>query len=390
MFDTLHEIPSLNIRPGDHLAPTKSRRIAVLINDMNSAGGIQRMAANLARDLQGRYDVMLLTVEPLDAPTLYEPSSVFRSLDYRRNVRSRVSLLSDLFAVGLRLRQFVRKEKIDTVLAVWYDWASVAAFALPRSVKTVGWEHISYGEATRTWGWIRARAYPRLDAVVSVSAEDCQPLGRLNRNVRQIPNYVLDVDRTPNPGREKILLTVGHLVPRKGVDRLLWALKQPLMDNPDWKLVVVGGGEKGHVDSGYLDLISTLVQLLQLQGRVEFHPARSDIDEWYRRASIYVMGSRREGLPMVLIEAKAHGLPIVSFDCPTGPKEIIRNGVDGALVADDSIEFGKAAGALMQDAELRRRMGAAAIEDVKERFLIGSVTPQWIDLIESLHRDDGK
>ena len=347
------------------------------------------MAANLSRDLQQHCESLLLTVEPHDVPAFYEPGMTLGTLDHTREVMTRATLLKDLIAVGAKLRRFVRERKIDTVLAVWYDWASVAAFALPRSVKKVGWEHISYGEATPTWSWIRSKAYPRLDAVVSVSAEDCGALSRVNRNVRHIPNYIQDIDRTPGNNREKVLLTAGHLVARKGIDRLLWALKEPLKDNPDWKLVVVGGGEKGHADWGYLDWVSTLIQLLQLQGRVEFYPATSAIDEWYRRASIYVMGSRREGLPMVLIEAKARGLPIVSFDCPTGPKEIIRNGVDGFLIPNDSVEFGKAASMLMRDAELRTRMGAAAIEDVGDRFAARRVVPEWIKLIESLHRGEG-
>lgn len=379
----------MNLQLGSHMTAIKSRRVAVLINDMNAAGGIQRMAANLTRDLHGHCEVMLLTVEPSDSPAFYEPGIAFRSLGHRRNVATHVNLLKDLVAVGFKLRRFVLEHKIDTVLAIWYDWASVVAFSLPRSVKKVGWEHISYGEATRNWSWIRSKAYPRLDAVVSVSAEDCGVLSRVNRNVRHIANYIQDIDQAPGPSREKILLTAGHLLPRKGIDRLLWALKEPLMENPDWKLVIVGGGEKGHADWGYLDWVSTLIHLLQLDGRVEFHPATSRIDEWYRRAAIYVMGSRREGLPMVLIEAKARGLPIVSFDCPTGPKEIIRNGVDGFVVPNDSVAFAEAASTLMRDVELRRRMGAAAIEDVKERFAAGRVIPEWIKLIESLHRGDG-
>jgi glycosyltransferase involved in cell wall biosynthesis len=203
-----------------------------------------------------------------------------------------------------------------------------------------------------------------------------------------IPNYVDAVHPAAAEGREKILLSIGHLDARKGFDRLLWALKHALLDHPGWKLVIVGGGEKGHIDWGYLDYLSTLIQLLGLEGRVEFHPATDRIDEWYRRASIYVLGSRREGLPMVLIEAKAHGLPVVSFDCPTGPKEIVRNDIDGYLIPNDSMEFGRAASRLMADAALRSRMGLAAVEDARHRFSPEFVLPKWCELIESLHKRD--
>ena len=362
------------------LAATKRRRAVVFINDMNSAGGIQRMAVNLVRDLKPWYDTILLSVEPLRRPAFYEAGLDFRSLNYIRNASSRSELLRDLVLAGWKLRRFVLENQIDTVIAVWYDWSSVVALALPRSVKKIGWEHIEYGEARASWRWIRSKAYRYLDAVVSLTQEDCLAYKLISRRVCCIPNYVEAVDRSPPVARENILLTVGHLISRKGIDRLLWALKQPLQENPSWKLVVVGGGEKGHADWGYLDWVSTLMQLLQLQDRVEFYPATDKINEWYRRASIYVMGSRSEGLPMVLIEAKAHGLPIVSFDCPTGPKEIIHSGVDGFLVDNDSYAFGEGVSSLMRDAELRDRMGTAGVKDVERRFLMHPVIQEWVNL----------
>jgi len=369
--------------------PSEKRRVAVLINDMNAAGGIQRVAANLVRDLQPWYRTTLVAVEPFrTTPVFHEPGLDFCSLDLPRNPLSRSALLRELLKGGRKFRRFVKERQIDTVLAIWFDWSSVAAFALPRSVKTIGCEHISYWQATRKWRWIRTLSYRHLDAVVSLTEEDRPLFAKISRTTSVIPNYVDAVQPAAAEGREKILLSIGHLDARKGFDRLLWALKQALLDHPGWKLVIVGGGEKGHIDWGYLDYLSTLIQLLGLQGRVEFHPATDRIDEWYRRASIYVLGSRREGLPMVLIEAKAHGLPVVSFDCPTGPKEIVRNDIDGYLLQNDSIEFGRAASKLMADAELRCRMGVAAVEDARHRFAPAFVLPKWRELIESLHKQD--
>ena len=114
------------------------RRVAILINDMNVAGGIQRVAANLVRDLSPRYDTMLLSVEPLNSPAFHEPGLDFRSLGHRRDVRSRLSLLYDFLVAGRTLRRFVAENRIDTVLGIWYDWSSVMAFALPRSVRRIG------------------------------------------------------------------------------------------------------------------------------------------------------------------------------------------------------------------------------------------------------------
>jgi amylovoran biosynthesis glycosyltransferase AmsD len=364
---------------------TKRRRVAVFINDMNAAGGIQRVAANLVRDLQPRYEMMLLSVEPLGRPVFHEPQLQFRSLGYRRGARTRLGYCLEFVRIGWRLRRFVAANRIDTVLAIWFDWSSVAALALPRRVKKIGCEHISFTEASPLMRRLRAWSYPNLDAVVSLTQEDVPLLAAVSRSVRVIPNYVRPIMPGSVTEREKILLTVGHLESRKGIDRLLWALKQPLLANPDWKLVIVGGGEKGHVEWAYMDYVAALLQMLKLGGCVEFHPTTSRIDEWYRRASIYVLGSRREGLPMVLIEAKAHGLPIVAFDCPTGPKEIVRHGTDGFLVADDSGAFAEAATKLIADAALRRRMSDAALDDYRERFSPEVVISKWHDLIDAVH-----
>src|SRR5579864_4137004 len=121
---------SLSSRPPEH-------RVAVLISDMNSAGGIQRMAAQLVRDLQPTYQTTLLSVEPLVHPVFHQPGIRFRSLEYHRVPHSGLRLLKDFAGVGRRLRAFVRSERIDTVLATWYDWASVAAFAVPSNVKLI-------------------------------------------------------------------------------------------------------------------------------------------------------------------------------------------------------------------------------------------------------------
>lgn len=367
-------------------AQTGRHRVAVLINDMHAAGGIQRVAANLVRDLGRHYDATLLSVEPLDNAVFHEPGLDFQSLNLRRPRVSRVRRLLDFAQGGRELRRWVAKHDVDTVLAIWYDWASVAALALPARVKTIGCEHIAFGEATPKMRLLRRITYPRLDAVVSLTNEDLPRLAALSRSAHVIPNYLGAVQPGPFEGRDKILLTIGHLNARKGLDRLLWALKQPLLQHPDWTLVVVGGGEKGHVDWGYMDYVAVLLKVLRLEGRVEFHAATTRIDPWYRRAALYVMGSRQEGLPMVLIEAKAHGLPVVAFDCPTGPKEIIRHGVDGFLIPPDSQAFGDAAAALMADPELRRRMGDAAVQDCRQRFSAEGILPRWRALIDGLHQ----
>ncbi|MGB4947830.1 MAG: glycosyltransferase family 4 protein [Candidatus Competibacter denitrificans] len=363
---------------------THRLRLAVLLNDMNASGGIQRVAVNLVRELSERYDARLLSVEPLHKPVFHDPDLQLASLNCLRRARGRLPYLAEMVSIGLALHRYVREQRIDIVLAIWYDFACITALALPRSVLKIGCEHIAYEEAPRFWRAMRRLSYPWLDVVVGLTEADRPALAQLARTVRVIPNAAPLPSPSAGTQREKILLCVGHLIARKGLDRLLWALQKPLHDHPDWQLVFVGGGERGHTDWGYLDYLATLLKLLQLEGHVIIHPATQRIESWYRRASIYVMGSRQEGLPMVLIEAKSFGLPVVSFDCPTGPREIVRHGIDGFLIQDDDYAFSEAVSTLITDPQLWQRMSAAAVEDIGVRFSTATISQQWFSLIDGL------
>ncbi|SEQ02764.1 Glycosyltransferase involved in cell wall bisynthesis [Faunimonas pinastri] len=359
------------------------KRVAVLIGDLQSSGGIQRVAANLMATLNDHYEMILLSVDPTDRPVFVTPDMDVRYLGCGRPYGKRTRFLKSSIKFGLALRRFVKENRIDVVLAIWPDLASVAAVALPRDVVTIGCEHIAFSEPPRPVRKLRHRTYRYLDAVASLTEVDAPRYRKISRRVEVIPNAVSAVERSAFESREKMLLTIGHVIYRKGYDRLLWALQKPLLDHPDWKLTIVGGGEVGHVDWGFLGHLVDLTKALGLEGQVQFRPSTPDINSFYRRAAISVMGSRMEGLPMTLIEAKAHGLPTISFDCETGPREIIRDGVDGYLIANKTELFAEAAERLIADTELRRQMGVAAYEDASGRYSNEAVVRQWVSLIDS-------
>jgi len=369
----------------------KKHRVALFLNDMNAAGGIQRVAANMARDLQQDFETVILTAYSQDRGAVFsEPGVTVMSLDFPYFPGKFYPGWREMLVMGRKLRRFVAENGIDTVICFWFHLAVIGALALPRSVKKIGFEHIPFAAAPGGllgWASLRRWSYPRLDAVVSLSHDDSAEFASVSRQAHVIPNYVSLPAPRDVEVREKMLLTVGHIVFRKGLDRLLWALKDPLLANPDWKLVIVGGGEGGHEEHWYIPYLHDLANLLRIGGQVELNPASSRIDDWYARAAVYVMGSRQEGFPMVLLEAKSHGLPIISYNCPTGPREIVRHDVDGFLIDNDLPSFAAAATALMRDASLRQRMSVAAIEDVRDRFLSTRVCARWRNLIDAIHEN---
>ena len=148
-------------------------------------------------------------------------------------------------------------------------------------------------------------------------------------------------------------------------------------EHTDWTLRICGKGP-------LKKQLRRQVRRLELGDTVELPGARIVADEM-AEASIFVLSSRFEGFPLVLLEAMSQGMAVVAFDCPTGPNEIVQDGENGILVADGDVA-GLAAGmrTLIEDDELRRRLGAAAVETA-ERFSVSSVGPRWVAFLDELH-----
>ena len=174
----------------------------------------------------------------------------------------------------------------------------------------------------------------------------------------------------------KRVVAVGKLVPQKGFDLLLKAWHKAIQHEQDWKLQIIGAGvEENNLKS--------LCNSLGLDNSVEFVGKTNDVQSYYKNASIYVMSSRFEGFGFVLIEAKELGLPIVSFDCPYGPGEVVRDRIDGLLAKSENIDdFCEKLLILMQDAELRKKYGQNALND--DRFEQETVLPKWEKVINGL------
>ena len=192
-----------------------------------------------------------------------------------------------------------------------------------------------------------------------------------------IPNPITTPSLEVSPLSDKVILAVGRLDNQKNFPELIdiWALIAK--DYPDWKLRIVG--------EGYTDVrILKKVKEHGLEEQFELCPFTKEIQKHYLSASIYAMTSAFEGLPLVLVEAESMGLPLVSYACPCGPRDIIQDGQDGFLVEPgDKETFAARLRQLIEDEELRRRMGQAAKIN-SQRFSLENVMKQWVDLFAEL------
>ena len=216
----------------------------------------------------------------------------------------------------------------------------------------------------------------QLDRFVVLTEEDHHKWPELN-NVVVIPDPLTFSSITYSQLTEKRVIAVGRYVYQKGFDLLLksWALVEK--STSDWILTIVGQGERSPYDSliDELSIDRTRCKLLGPTDRIQ---------EEYMSSSFFVMSSRFEGFGMVLVEAMANGLPVISFDCPCGPKDIIQNHIDGLLVENGNIErLAEAIIWMIQHPEERQKMANRAAENV-QRFKIEQIAEQWKLLFEAL------
>lgn len=226
--------------------------------------------------------------------------------------------------------------------------------------------------------WMRSLVshLKRLDKFIVLTEEDKASWTELS-NVEVIPDPLAFDITEVSPLKAKRVIAVGRYVYQKGFDLLLqaWAKIEKLF--PDWELAIYGMGDR----SSYENLAQ---QLGINMNRCHLNGSTQDIRKEYLESSLFVFSSRFEGFGMVLIEAMACGLPVVSFDCPCGPKDIVSHDEDGLLVPSGDIDkLANAMSQLMDSYELRHQMAKNAICNVR-RFQIDEIADRWQLLFEDV------
>ncbi|ONK15452.1 glycosyltransferase family 4 protein [Streptomyces sp. MP131-18] len=243
----------------------------------------------------------------------------------------------------------------------------------------VAQEHVNLGTHKEDLRAAIIRCYPRLDAVAVLTSRDREDYLRMapGTRVTRIPNAVHSLRQKPSTCASHIALAAGRLRPQKGFDLLIEAFAQLIDEFPDWQLRIYGTGDRH-------DQLRALIDQHHLYNHVLLMGRTDQLDEEMAKASMYVLSSRYEGLPMVLIEAMSHGLPVVSYDCPTGPADVISDGKEGLLLPPGDVPaLAEGMRRLMGDEGLRARMGDAALGTV-ERYSPEAIRGQWTELFDDL------
>jgi glycosyltransferase involved in cell wall biosynthesis len=255
----------------------------------------------------------------------------------------------------------------------------LAALFATGGVIRVAQEHMNLGTHRPDVQAAIAECYPRVDAVAVLTHRDRDDYQRLAPGTRvvRIPNAVHSLKQKPSTCASKIAIAAGRFRTQKGFDMLIPAFRQAVEDDSEWQLRVYGFGEKG-------PLLRKLINKHHMYNHIFLMGASDQLDEELAKGSMYVLSSRFEGLPMVMIEAMSHGLPVVSFDCPTGPADVITDGKEGLLVPPGDVRgLARAMKRMMADEGLRAEMGDAALMTVQD-YSPEAIHLQWTELFNEL------
>ncbi len=350
--------------------------IVFFIYNISAVGGTERVASVIINELAKRnYNVHVLG--------LYgDPGKIF--FPFEPNVKVTSLHIDDMKGISKilysqhRIRQFVNSNHIDTFVTVESIMATYSVPSLAfTGIRHIVWEHfnfkVSLGVPARSFA--RQLALCFADRIITLTARDIQfwKQGAWYRNAElvHIPNPMFLDEQKLIENPSKTVISVGRLTFQKGFDLLVDAWGGvPAELRKEWKLLIIGDGEDK-------PLIEKKIAELGLEDSVELVGATKAVFAYFEKASVYCLSSRFEGLPMVLLEALAFHLPIVAFDCDTGPEELIEHGENGILVEAGNVnKMSQSLATLMGDDSLRERMRKYKSHKL-HTLELGGIIEQW-------------
>lgn len=363
-------------------------------------GGMERVLADKMNVLSGQYgwDVTLLTVNQGAHPLTYELNPSVRHVDlgvrmhlqyqyqgFRRLLKRRYleKILKE------RMRQVLQEIRPDVIVCVKLDFVGVVEEVKGDKPLIVESHTLCKSEKMDEAGLLRRlyirfikRSIRKADDVVALTEGDAADWRHYNNKVRAIPNVVhLNDSNSYASCEQKSVIYVGRFSKQKDINSLLNIWEVIHKQYPEWQLEIFGEGElKEYYHS----------KIKVMNANIHVYEPTANIMEIYREHSILLLTSMYEPFGLVLPEAMSCGLPVVAFDCPYGPADIITDGVDGFLVKDRNIDlFAQRVCQLIENYDLRVEMGKAGIVS-SQRYRSEVIMPQWVNLFEQLVSSRGK
>ncbi len=363
-------------RPG-----RRPRRVTLAIAGLGD-GGAERVVSLLAKHWASTYQVSVVTVGSVERDVYQLPPGVERlALGLLEPSRHPIEASWRSGKRILALRRALDRLQPDVVVSFMTPTNVLCLLAAAgRDVAVLVAERSDPRREGLGLPWVGLRRvlYPRAAGVIVQTESVAGWARRFCARVHVIPNFVEPPARLASPAADverKQLLAVGRLSPEKGFDLLISAFARVCPRQPDWSLTIVGeGAERRRLEA--------LVESLGLRSRVDLPGRTSDTAARLADAHAFALPSRYEGFPNALLEAMASGLPVVAFDCPSGPADIITHETNGLLVSEGDVgQFAAALERVMESPSERARLGGNA-RRVVDTLGPEPVLARWSTLLE--------
>lgn len=358
--------------------------VCFLSGDMSRTGGTERVLSIIANELSKKDDKFNIHILSITNESNSSYFTLNKGIKTERILQSKdVNFKKHYFQVIKGIRQYIKKNKIDILIDVE---VIASLFSIPAALFTktrlIAWEHFNFyednGSSLRVFS--RKLISRFSDYIITLTEQDkMNYLNNLNikGKIDFIYNPIENGDSTNCDIKAKQLISVGRLTYQKGFDMLCEVAKEVLKDNPEWKWIILGDGEDK-------EKLESKIKEYNLQGKLILKGKVSNVEDYYKNSSLYVMTSRFEGLPMTLLEAKSYKLPIVSFNCLTGPSEIVRNNINGFLIETGNVAaMVNKIDILLSDINKREDFSNKSNLDI-EKFKLKSIVDKWESILINL------
>lgn len=349
------------------------KKIAILIDDITTVGGTERMASTIANKLSSSNIVTIFSLNQINEKPFYDINSCIHVIasDDKKH----------LFKV-ISTALIIKKMNFDRIVIfsmgrLSFEFCIIFSILGVRNIYLS--EHVSFESFPEWKRRLKAFAYKlakKVGVLTDVDVKNLKDKGidhvKCLPNISPFEEISYENKMTNYDLRENLVIAIGRMTYQKNFQAMIKIWSK--VNTEGWRLIIIGDGPDRN---NLLDMINQL----SLRN-VEIHPFSPNVKDYYNRARLILMTSRYEGLPMVLIEAQSFSIPIIAFDCPTGPSQIINDNQNGYLVEDNNAHsFSRLLQTFISDRLIQHEMSIKSLEN-SERFTSAKIIPLWMDFLD--------
>jgi len=346
------------------------KKILIYVDSTAPAGGIERVIANLSNEWIKKYEVMILVKDngnsfyDLDERILVKSMNSQLNLNMKNRFSRMISFIKSIFLSHFSLKKILSNENPHFIYTS-NPLNSLEIFLLGREYtkRLIISEHGSKLGYNKVYNFLKSIVYPKAYKISVPTKMDTEMYIEEGYPALYIPHMSTFEVKEMNNLDTNIVLNIGRLTSDKQQIKLLkiWNSLKDKSKLDNWKLKIIGKGEEK-------ENLEQFILEHQMEDSVEIVEPTPNVEVLFKQASIFAFTSRFEGFGMVLLEAMSFGIPCISFDCPSGPRDIISNGVNGYLVENNNVEeYLKKLEILIKNRDsIRNRMGQNAFRTVRD------------------------